>query len=45
MYYGNILNEKMNGVTECPNCSKDGLTVPMSEDENGFVCSLCGATA
>jgi len=35
----------MSGFTECPNCAKDGLTVPMSVKDNGFVCSLCGATS
>ncbi len=32
----------MSGYTKCPNCVKEGLTVPMTEDDNSLVCSLCG---
>jgi len=32
----------MSGYTKCPNCAKEGLTVPMTEDDNNLVCSLCG---
>ncbi len=34
--------EKMSNFSKCPNCAKEGLTVPMSEEENSLVCSLCG---
>jgi hypothetical protein len=41
----NIFSEKMSGFTKCPNCAKEGLTVPLSEDENGLVCALCGKSS
>ncbi len=34
----------MADYTKCPNCAKEGLTVPMSKDDDGFVCSLCETT-
>jgi hypothetical protein len=35
----------MSGFTKCPNCAKEGLTIPLSEDENGLVCALCGKSS
>jgi len=32
----------MSGYTKCPNCAKEGLTVPLKEDVDSMVCSLCG---
>jgi len=32
----------MSGFTKCPNCAKEGLTVPLTEGENCLVCPLCG---
>ncbi len=32
----------MNDYTKCPNCTKEGLTVPMSKEGKDWVCSLCG---
>jgi len=31
----------MSSYTKCPNCAKEGLTVPMTEDGDDLVCSLC----
>jgi len=31
----------MSDVTKCPNCAKEGLTVPLSEEGDSMVCSLC----
>ena len=31
----------MGDFTKCPNCAKEGLTVPLSEGHNGLVCGLC----
>ncbi len=40
MYLDNIFIEKMS-LTKCPNCVKDGLTVPLKEDGDTMICSLC----
>ena len=40
-----IFSEKMSGFTKCPNCAKEGLTIPLYEDENGLVCALCGSSS
>ncbi len=32
---------EMTEFTKCPNCAKSGLSVPLSEDSSGLVCSLC----
>lgn len=34
--------KKMRSYTKCPNCAEEGLTIPMSEENGGLVCSLCG---
>ena len=34
----------MSGFTKCPNCAKEGLTVPLSEDTTQLVCALCDST-
>lgn len=34
----------MPSYTKCPNCAKEGLTVPLSEEDEGFTCSLCNKT-
>jgi len=31
----------MGVITECPNCSKEGLTVPLKKEGDSMVCSLC----
>jgi len=31
----------MGGITECPNCAKEGLVIPLKEDGDSMVCSLC----
>jgi len=27
--------------TNCPNCAKEGLTVPLSKKDEQFFCALC----
>ena len=34
----------MSGFTKCPNCAEDGLTVPLSKEDNGLVCALCDSS-
>ena len=34
----------MSGFTQCPNCAKEGLTVPLSVDAMKLACALCGST-
>ena len=31
----------MSGFTECPNCAKDKIMVPLRPDGDSMVCSLC----
>jgi len=31
----------MSGITNCPNFAKEGLEVPLSEEGDSIVCSLC----
>ena len=38
----NSLEKKEHNFSKCPECSKDGFTVPLSEEEETFVCFLCG---
>jgi len=30
-----------NGVPKCPNCAREGLEVPLKEDGDSMICSLC----
>lgn len=32
------------GYTRCSNCQKEGLTIPLTEEDNSLVCGLCGAS-
>jgi len=34
----------MSGFTNCPNCAKEGLSVPLTKGDNCLVCSLCEST-
>ena len=34
----------MNKFSECPNCAKDGVTIPIHKSENGLECALCGSS-
>jgi len=34
----------MKTYSKCLKCDKEGLTVPLTREENGWVCSLCGTT-
>jgi hypothetical protein len=36
--------KKLKGFTKCPNCADEGLTVPLSEDNNELVCALCNSS-
>jgi ribosomal protein S27AE len=36
------LMKKMGDFPNCPNCATEGLTVPLSEEGDSMVCSLCG---
>lgn len=31
----------MSNFIKCPNCAKEGLTVPLSEDNKNLICALC----
>ncbi len=31
----------MSGITECPNCAKKGLGVPLKKEGDSMVCYLC----
>ena len=31
----------MGGFPECPNCIKDKVIIPLSEDGDSMVCPLC----
>jgi len=31
----------MSGYTKCPNCSKDGLTVPLKVEGDSMICPFC----
>jgi len=31
----------MSGFTKCPNCAKEGLTIPLKEYRDSKICSLC----
>ncbi len=33
----------MSDYTKCPNCTKKGLIIPLSEDDKGLVCALCNS--
>ena len=38
----NSLEKKKCNFTKCPQCSKEGFTVPMAEEVDYQVCFLCG---
>ncbi len=31
----------MSGFTECPNCVKDKVMIPLRSDGNSMICPLC----
>jgi hypothetical protein len=41
MYFEHIFSKKMGDFKKCPNCAKEGLTIPLTEDRDSMVCSLC----